>query len=615
MNLRNSLLTLAAVSAFGVAGTAISQTHRADAQSIASVNIGDSTRPPMDVVDVSSHQGHLSVADFENMKSKGVRGVIVKITEETSYHNPYAKEQIDNAKAAGLRVSVYHFSRYSNQDEARAEANYFADYASQLGLSSNDLLVDDLEANETKTATTSDNARAFHDQLVSRGFNRVGLYTYQYYITSQHLDTSFVDNKMIWIASYPYEPSSQDLWHRQYGMWQWTSNAHIPGINGSFDMSVDYEAMASDVARNHDNDPADKASEAKSNADTADQPKNTWQDQNGHRIYLGNDGRPVQGWQTIDGKRYYFDNNHAMQLNTIVTDNGQQMQLDDQGVAHPWSGYIYDGSAQNGGYRWYENGQLYTGFRYYAGTYYWFMNGVRQNQGFRQAWGMTYYTDENGRAVQGVQTINGQKLNFGQDGTYYLRSTGYLYDGSDQNGGYRWYEKGKLFTGFRYYAGTYYWFIDGVRQNQGWREAWGMKYYTDQDGRAVQGLQNIDGKSYYFGDNGTYNLRINAVVTANGQQYTADADGVLQPHSGYIYDGSSENGGYRWYENGQLYTGFRYYAGTYYWFVNGVRQNQGWREAWGMKYYTDQDGRAVQGQQTIDGQTYNFGSDGTYYLR
>ncbi|WP_338345482.1 hypothetical protein [Fructobacillus cardui] len=26
------------------------------------------------------------------------------------------------------------------------------------------------------------------------------------------------------------------------------------------------------------------------------------------------------------------------------------------------------------------------------------------------------------------------------------------------------------------------------------------------------------------------------------------------------------------------YTGFRYYMGTYYWFVNGVRQNEGWRQ-------------------------------------
>ena len=261
------------------------------------------------------------------------------------------------------------------------------------------------------------------------------------------------------------------------------------------------------------------------------------------------------------------------------------------------TGYVYspEVSTANGGWNWLENGKPYTGFRYHAGTFYWFVNGVRQNEGWRQAWGLTYYTDQDGRAVQGTQVIDGKAYNFGDDNTFYSRPVqGYVWDGSSENGGYRWYENGQLYTGFRYYAGTYYWFVNGVRQNAGWRQAWGYTYYTDNDGRAVQGNQVIDGKAYNFGDDNTFYSR---------------------PVQGYVWDGSSENGGYRWYEDGQLYTGFRYYAGTYYWFVDGVRQNAGWRQAWGNTYYTNQDGRAVQGQVTIDGTNYDFGNDGTYYLR
>ncbi|GAO99101.1 SGNH/GDSL hydrolase family protein [Fructobacillus ficulneus] len=246
------------------------------------------------------------------------------------------------------------------------------------------------------------------------------------------------------------------------------------------------------------------------------------------------------------------------------------------------------------GWRWLENGLVFTGFRYYMGTYYWFVNGARQNEGWRTAWGHLYYTNADGRAVQGIYNINGQNFNFGNDGTYYMRSSGYLYDGSSQNGGYRWYENGQLFTGFRNYMGTYYWFVDGVRQNAGWRQAWGYTYYTDDNGRAVSGTQFIDGKLYDFGNDGTFFER---------------------PLSGYIWDGSSQNGGYRWYENGQLFTGFRYYMGTYYWFIDGVRQNAGWRQAWGYTYWTDQDGRAVEGHQNINGQNYYFGDNGTFYLR
>lgn len=286
-------------------------------------------------------------------------------------------------------------------------------------------------------------------------------------------------------------------------------------------------------------------------------------------------------------------------------------------AAEHTSGYVYspEVSTENGGYNWFEDGQLFTGFRFHAGSYYWFVNGVRQNAGWREAWGNKYYTDNDGRAVQGKQTINGQVFDFGDDDTFYLRTSGYLYDGSDQNGGYRWYENGQLFTGFRYYTGTYYWFVDGVRQNAGWREAWGHKYYTDADGRAVQGIQTIDGKQYNFGDDNTFYLREDASYTVDGKVYHTDQNGQSVPWTGYIYDGSSQNGGYRWYEDGKLYTGFRYYTGTYYWFIDGVRQNAGWRQAWGLTYYTDNDGRAVQGSQYIDGQWYFFGDDGTYYRR
>lgn len=260
------------------------------------------------------------------------------------------------------------------------------------------------------------------------------------------------------------------------------------------------------------------------------------------------------------------------------------------------TGYIYspDLSSANGGWNWLEDGRPVTGFRQYAGSYYWFVDGVRQNQGWRTAWNLNYYTDQDGRAVQGQYDVNGQSLDFGNDNTFYLRSTGYLNDGSDQNGGYRWYENGQLYSGFRYYTGTYYWFVNGVRQNAGWRSAWGLNYYTDENGRAVQGVQSIANQVYYFGDDNTYYAR---------------------PATGYLYDGSDNNGGYRWYDNGSLYTGFRYYTGTYYWFVNGVRQNAGWRDAWNLTYYTDENGRAVQGSQYIDGQWYFFGNDGTYYRR
>ncbi|GMA70547.1 hypothetical protein GCM10025879_17930 [Leuconostoc litchii] len=306
------------------------------------------------------------------------------------------------------------------------------------------------------------------------------------------------------------------------------------------------------------------------------------QDNTGKKYYFGNDGRVKQGQFAVNGVAYNFGNDNSYY---------------ERGYA---SGYLQDVTDNNQWY-WFESGQKYTGFRYYMGTYYFFETGARQENKWETAWGMKYYVGNDGRAVQGIQIIDGQAYDFGTNGTFNLKGTasGYLYSPSlsTANGGYNWFENGKPYTGFRYYMGTYYWFVDGIRQNAGWREAWGMKYYTDASGRALQGIQIIDGQAYDFGTNGTYNLK-NAA-------------------SGYLYspEYSKANGGYNWFEDGKPYTGFRYYMGTYYWFVNGVRQNAGWREAWGKKYYTDGTGRALQGIQTIEGKQYNFGNDGTYYLR
>ena len=136
------------------------------------------------------------------------------------------------------------------------------------------------------------------------------------------------------------------------------------------------------------------------------------------------------------------------------------------------SGYLN----ADGQWLWFENGQRYTGFRHYMGTYYWFINGVRQDSGWRHAWGMTYYTDAEGRAVQGVQQINGKVYDFGNDGTFFSR--GIVKDAyvNVPGVGWRWVNNGQMFSGFRHYMGTYYWFENGVRADNGWHFAWGFAY-------------------------------------------------------------------------------------------------------------------------------------------
>lgn len=89
--------------------------------------------------------GSISVNDYRTLANKGVGGVVVKLTEGTTYRNPYAGEQARNAQSAGLQVSAYAFSHYTSEEQARAEARHFISEARNLNLPKNTVMVNDME--------------------------------------------------------------------------------------------------------------------------------------------------------------------------------------------------------------------------------------------------------------------------------------------------------------------------------------------------------------------------------------------------------------------------------------------------------------------------------------
>jgi hypothetical protein len=58
----------------------------------------DTSLPRKDAVDIASYQDWMVQSDFNQLKAQGVKTVIVKLTESTTYINPAAKAQIQMAK-------------------------------------------------------------------------------------------------------------------------------------------------------------------------------------------------------------------------------------------------------------------------------------------------------------------------------------------------------------------------------------------------------------------------------------------------------------------------------------------------------------------------------------
>ncbi|MBV7390359.1 MULTISPECIES: GH25 family lysozyme [Enterococcus] len=215
----------------------LSATTRATLPSVAAT---DNNTPSKSFIDVSSHNGTISVDQYRSMMAYGVTGVTVKLTEATSYRNPYAKSQIDNAKAAGLLVSTYHYSWFTSDAAAAAEADYYAQFANELGLDKSTVMINDME--EPNIAGKGDhtaNSIAFANRLKQLGFNNTKHYIGLYWLTSGRVNGQSIGEKNIWVAAYPYTLTTTN-YYTQYGAWQWSSQLGFPNVSGRFDISADY---------------------------------------------------------------------------------------------------------------------------------------------------------------------------------------------------------------------------------------------------------------------------------------------------------------------------------------------------------------------------------------
>ena len=213
-------------------------------------SVSQATVKSQTFVDVSSHNGTLSEADYRELMKKGVGGVVVKLTEGTHYVNPYAESQIRNAQRVGLQVSAYAFSHYTSDETARAEARFFVEHAKRLNLPSNTVMVNDMEDNKMKD-NINNNTQSWTDEMKRLGFSNLMYYTSASWLDVNNLrgkgpvQTSRFGLENFWVAQYPTPTLSTDgakslKYNSNAGAWQFTSQAELLTGRHVFDHSVDY---------------------------------------------------------------------------------------------------------------------------------------------------------------------------------------------------------------------------------------------------------------------------------------------------------------------------------------------------------------------------------------
>ena len=233
-----------------------------------------------------------------------------------------------------------------------------------------------------------------------------------------------------------------------------------------------------------------------------------WHFNDDGRVYYVRDGEILTGWQEIDGEVYYFDDKGFMHRDSVV--------------------YIYDPDTDTRyAYCFDKDGHMVVGW-------------------YEDLWSNHYYYLEDGKAADGLLTVDGVLHYFCYDGKMYC-DMAIIDEGSNR-----------------------FIFIDeaGTAEmanevQEGWNDVCGYKYYIE-NGSPVSGWKIIDEKTYCF--------------RYDGRMYA----GILA----FVYNGDHGSDRYYFDENGQYVTG---------WFPYG-----------GDMYYFGSDGKGAKYLNTINGKSYYF---------
>ena len=149
--------------------------------------------------------------------------------------DPYYAKNMKNAKAHGVRVGIYIYSRAHNEAQAVEEASLAIELANEQGGVSLPIYIDmegEMSGNSADLNTSI--ANAFCTTVRNAGY-RAGVYaSYNFFL--HHMNTPGISGASLWCARYntycglPYA----------YDVWQYTSKGSIPGISGNVDMDISY---------------------------------------------------------------------------------------------------------------------------------------------------------------------------------------------------------------------------------------------------------------------------------------------------------------------------------------------------------------------------------------
>lgn len=319
-----------------------------------------------------------------------------------------------------------------------------------------------------------------------------------------------------------------------------------------------------------------------------------WQSVNGKTYYFDpkNFGAALQGNHVIDGKTYHFDYYCRLKTGWIIQD-GKWYYLDEAGVlltnTTTPDGWTVDSQGVCVG-KWMRNN---TGWWWQLPDY-----SYASNQWLKIA-GVWYRFDAKGYMITGWSKA--------PDAWYYLKPSGacaqdeWVYD----NGWYYVDAEGKMCTGWTKVDNHWYYLSSSGLMQTGWVHTSTGWYYLSSNGSMLANTTTPDG--WVVDDSGACIRSAGAWKRGSNMQWYYEFQ-----HGGYPTNCWQSIDGVWYYfdQAGYAVTGWKKLGDTWYYFNDQCGMHTGWLDLNNKRYYLDKTGAMVVGNQVIDGKPYTFGADG-----
>ena len=191
-------------------------------------------------IDVSAFQGKI---DWDQVSDSGIRFAMIRLgyrgygKKGTLVEDEFAKENLKNAKEAGLFIGAYFFSQATTIEEVDEEIKFMLKTLGDVKLDMP--IVFDWEYISETARTANMDARTLTDltlhfcqEMEKKGFQPMVYFNWHQADSLMYL--SELENYPFWLALY----TDRMNYPFKIEMWQYTASGRVPGITGDVDINV-----------------------------------------------------------------------------------------------------------------------------------------------------------------------------------------------------------------------------------------------------------------------------------------------------------------------------------------------------------------------------------------